>query len=471
MSETRTAGSDGSNTVFATLSGMVGAGNAAGCWYLWKPAVGVTYDSYYQDSRVSIRAESETTYSLSTDGGKTISLRQYNPRWQSGRYYDAAGNAIASAGAANVTGLPVQVFFDPGVRAAQTTNNPNTNTNTGTDNTTTADQWTRGTDGSTDVWVSESGMVGKAVPGPWVWVVYKPTAGITYQSHYGGKTVSVQALGNGVYLLDVNGVQSRRVYDARWSGADFYTSTGAPAGSAAAAIASSGKDLSPAFFTPGPLAPNTNTNTGTDNTTTADQWTRGTDGSTDVWVSESGMVGKAVPGPWVWVVYKPTAGITYQSHYGGKTVSVQALGNGVYLLDVNGVQSRRVYDARWSGADFYTSTGAPAGSAAAAIASSGKDLSPAFFTPGPLAPNVTPPITPPVTPPITPPVTPPITPPVTPPITPPISTFPTGPGTGPYVPIPKTDQVVPIPGETPKSAGGVGKIALAALAAWAMFNS
>ena len=332
MSETRTAGSDGSNTVFATLSGMVGAGNAAGCWYLWKPAVGVTYDSFYQDSRVSIRAESETTYSLSTDGGKTISLRQFNPRWQSGRYYDAAGNAIASAGAANVTGLPVQVFFDPGVRAAQTTNNPNTNTNTGTDNTTTADQWTRGTDGSTDVWVAESGMAGKAVPGPWVWVAYKPTAGITYQSHYGGKTVSVQALGNGVYLLDVNGVQSRRVYDARWSGADFYTSTGAPAGSAAAAIASSGKDLSPAFFTPGPLAPN-------------------------------------------------------------------------------------------------------------------------------------------VTPPITPPVTPPITPPVTPPITPPISTFPTGPGTGPYVPIPKTDQVVPIPGETPKSAGGVGKIALAALAAWAMFNS
>ena len=56
---------------------------------------------------------------------------------------------------------------------------------------------TTGTDHTSDVYASPSGMVGKEINGKWC--LFKPPVGVTYETDYAGTVITVQNLGDGTY--------------------------------------------------------------------------------------------------------------------------------------------------------------------------------------------------------------------------------------------------------------------------------
>ena len=239
MPEQYSQSSDGRTDVYTSPSGMVGAGNANQCWALWKPQPGIRYKSAYLGHTIETQASDYDAYWVSIDGA-TPSLRRYDSRWLTGRFYDASGQPIISAESAAVPGTPAQVFMTPGAQIVATTNEAAT-----------PDQWTKSSDGRTDVYVAESGMAGVVVGG--VWAMFVPPAGVTISSHFNGHTVTVKNNGDGTYQLEstASGVNSRRAYDSRWLTSAWYSSTGVGATTRDAALAMGSAQVSNAYYTPG----------------------------------------------------------------------------------------------------------------------------------------------------------------------------------------------------------------------------
>lgn len=217
--------------------------------------------------------------------------------------------------------------------------------------------WARATDGSTNIFPSESGMVG--VPNSRaVWATFVPPETVRYDAEYGGKTISVANLGNGKYELTVNGVTTIREYNSRWFAAPFFDAAGGPVVS----IESASVPGNPAtiYSTPGRLletAPTVTTGAAPTQPPQSVQWTRGSDGSDAVWCGESGMVA-AVNSRGFWCAWKPAIGVTYQSHYGGDTIAVRNENNANYsFVQDNGNPTIRVYASRWRAGAWYDAAG------------------------------------------------------------------------------------------------------------------
>ena len=222
--------------------------------------------------------------------------------------------------------------------------------------------------------------------------------------------------------------------------------------------------------------------------------TTGTDHTSDVYASPSGMVGKEINGKWC--LFKPPVGVTYETDYAGTVITVQNLGDGSYMMNSGGVTRRHQYVGQWrSMYPYWDAQGASKGSPEQCTAPG--DPVQAYFVAGPvLAPGQSasleagaqntpqtgtqPPVTPPgqnTAPPPLPPVT-------TPPRStglPPVSTPGGGGGGGGAALPPPTYQQLPpttadFPAENlPASDGGGGmsgaiKWGLAALAALTLFK-
>jgi len=215
----RAEGSDGSTGIFATPCGLVGTPGPSGAWYFWLPQIGVIFDAEYWGMRVTISRDSGNTYLYSPDGGASMSSHQYAARWRGSPYYDVSGAPISSPADATDTRDPSQVANNrmlelgpanvPDVAPPPGAGSPN------------PDMWTRGTDGSTDIYPSPSGMVGK-INASGAWVMFVPAAGVTYDAQYWGMRVSLLNNGDGSYMLAVDGQRSAHVYADKWEPGQYY---------------------------------------------------------------------------------------------------------------------------------------------------------------------------------------------------------------------------------------------------------
>jgi hypothetical protein len=194
--------------------------------------------------------------------------------------------------------------------------------------------------GETDIYASPSGMVGKLVNGRWV--TFTPPIGVIYASEYPGLSVEVTNMGTGHYHLKLNGEDSDHDYAGHWESATYFDAAGNAI--ARPELATVDGDPQDPYWTPGPLV------------TIAKSTTSGTDGSTNIFASPSGMVGIITPGG-LWLCYAPPIGVTYTSKYWTEEVQVTNEGGGAYTLVWNGVRSTRAYADRWRTSKYYDAAG------------------------------------------------------------------------------------------------------------------
>lgn len=276
--------SDGSTDLYASPSGMIGA-EINGVWIMTIPPDRRVYRTNYAGTSVVI-SRYGNRYSLQMPGIPTADrMREYDPRFLSAPYFDAAGNPHQTPATVQVGGDPQALFFTPGpVASGSTTTSPATTgpavtttiveTESGQEIVTTVtpgtpdnqnatvapgqESWTRSTDGRTDVFFSDSGMVGgivRTVGGSDIWALWMPTVGVVYESFYLDGLIKGTNYGDGTYQLDADGVNARRRYASRWQPGKYYDSNGNQIASASDARIA--RDPGPAFFTPGPIVPGT----------------------------------------------------------------------------------------------------------------------------------------------------------------------------------------------------------------------
>jgi len=269
-----TSGSDGSTDLYASPSGMVGA-EINGVWIMALPPERTVYRTNYAGTNVVI-ARYGDRYSITMPGVAVADrLRRYNPRFLTGQYFDARGNAHASPATVQAGGDPDPIYFEVGPAANSggvgtaneqtiigtteagdivSTVTPGTPDNQNATIPPASQSWTRSSDGRTDVFISDSGMVGgivRTVNGADVWALWMPTANVTYESHYQNGTIKGMNYGDGTYQLEADGINARRRYASKWVPGAFYDSNGNRITSAAAAQVA--RDPGPAFFTPGAI--------------------------------------------------------------------------------------------------------------------------------------------------------------------------------------------------------------------------
>lgn len=266
MADTQwTRASDGSVGVFPGESGMVGTPGPGVVWAMWMPRPGVTYSASYWGRELSVKNLGTGNYEL-TKNGVTFLVR-YSSSFRAGLFYDAQGNPIASADAARVKGDPSQIYFQPGdiienlgtsevARPVQPPTppaqapTPSKPAPTATQPAANAPR-TRSSDGRTDVYAGDSGMVGVYDQHRHVWALYMPAPGVEYVSYYQGGDIALRNNGDGSYWLDADGTRAKRLYAARWKPGVFYDGRGREVSSAAQATATG--DPSDLFFIPGPV--------------------------------------------------------------------------------------------------------------------------------------------------------------------------------------------------------------------------
>ena len=220
-----------------------------------------------------------------------------------------------------------------------------------------SDSWARASDGSVNIYPSESGMVG-TLNSSGYWVIWVPPVGVKFDAEYYGKTVSVTNVGDGRYSLTLNGSVSLREYASKWLQATYYDAEGYAVAGYDAAQAPGEPQVT--YTMPGNVVM-TSAPTGTPPTTPAPvvNWTRSSDGADNIWAGESGMVATTNRGGF-WGAWKPPVGITYQSHYHGETISIRNEGNGTYSYQApNGQTTLRQYAARWANSTFWDARGNP----------------------------------------------------------------------------------------------------------------
>lgn len=258
MSDQWTRASDGSIGVFPGETGLVGSPNAGGFWAMWIPRPGITYSAFYFGREITLKNNGDGTYDM-TLGGVTKRYR-YATRWQTNAIYDAAGNVIASPDAASVPGDPSSIYFQPGyTEGANTSSGLVQQTGSGTTPVNTsnimssASNRTRSSDGRTDVWAGDSGMVGIFNPTRQAWAIFVPPPGIDYLSYYWGADIAIRNNGDGTYWLDADGVKAKRRYAPQWQVGVFYDRNGRQVANADSAVATG--DPADIFFVPGQVAP------------------------------------------------------------------------------------------------------------------------------------------------------------------------------------------------------------------------
>jgi hypothetical protein len=221
-----------------------------------------------------------------------------------------------------------------------------------------SNSWARASDGSINIYPSESGMVG-TLNSHGAWVTWVPPIGVRFDAEYYGKTISVKNQGEGVYALTMQGAVSLHRYLPRWLSASYFDADANPvAGYDAATAAGEPRGLyetageivmtSQPVATPPPVtvAPPVN-------------WTRSSDGRDHIWASESGMVA-AINLRGCWGAWKPGQGITYQSHYHGETIAVRNEGDGSYSYQApNDQTTLRRYADRWGASTYWDARGNP----------------------------------------------------------------------------------------------------------------
>lgn len=230
--------SAGETNVYPSLSGMVGTPNSRGNWVCWKPRVGIRYDAEYMGRRITVENRGDGSYTLIDNG--TTSRRDYDPRWETGVYFDAAGNPVATPEAANVAGPVQQPYFNSGLVMQESS----------------AQAVTRSSDGRRDVWASDSGMAGM-VNARNAWVLWVPAPGIVIESNYGGKSLAIMNNGDGTYALTVAGTTSRRAYSVNWQAGKLYDARGVVVSDPQ--VPNIEMDPVSAFFAPGAVASSTQT--------------------------------------------------------------------------------------------------------------------------------------------------------------------------------------------------------------------
>lgn len=222
--------------------------------------------------------------------------------------------------------------------------------------TTELDPWARGSDGSTNIYPGESGMVA-AVNSMGYWAAWLPDAGVRYDANYYGRDISVTNQGNGTYSLTVDGVASVRQYAPRWVGGVFFDAQGGPVASFEAARYAG--DPLGLYYEAGAIATTADPAPAPGTPTQPEQWTRSSDGAINIWAGDSGMVA-SLNSRGFWGAWVPPQGVTYQSHYGGDTIAVRNEGGSTYSYqDGSGRTTLRRYAARWVGSTFWDATGNP----------------------------------------------------------------------------------------------------------------
>lgn len=414
--------SDGSTDVYASPSGLVGAINGAGFWVCWIPAAGQTFAAQYAGLDVQVMNQGNGTYRLQLSG--VVSHRTYDSRWLASPFFDATGAPVGSLESARAPGLPTQVYYTPGAVVMTTTPGSGNAAQAQTGN----GSATSSSDGRSDVWASDSGMVG-TVDTQGIWQITRPNPGVTITSRYGGETITVQNVGGGEYMLTENGATTRRRYASRFLSSNFFDAQGNPVAQYGATVRG---DPGAVFFTPGDLVqdnarnssgapvvttPGANssapvivqqvlptttttaqtltpgTNAGTSARTApngvriVDDTTQGSDGSTNAWAGDSGMIG-SVNSQGFWAMIKPPARVVYTSFYDGAPIRVSNRGDGTYQLDADGANAIRRYAARWRDGQFYDAAGNAVASHEAARVPG--DPQAMYFTPGPIVTAGTP---------------------------------------------------------------------------------
>lgn len=285
MAEEWTSATDGSQGVYPGEAGLVGTPNASGAWTMWIPRPGVTYSAQYWGRSLSIKNNGDGTYTLTQNG--IVNLCRYAPRWIVGKFYDAAGAEVSSMSAAAAPGNPGQVYFERGlVESTQSTggsaqitpvtvNQSGAQTSQG--NTVTqqsgapdpATTRTRSSDGRTDVYAGDSGMVGMFDTGRNAWFIFMPNPGVDYVSFYWNGDIAIRNNGDGTYWLDADGVKAKRLYSQRWQPGKYYDRNGREVASPSQATAQ--QDPADIFFVPGQIAPDSAATTGQSQVTTTPQ--------------------------------------------------------------------------------------------------------------------------------------------------------------------------------------------------------
>ncbi len=212
-----------------------------------------------------------------------------------------------------------------------------------------------GSDGSTNVFATPSGMVGtpNAIG---AWYFWMPAEGVIFDAEYWGMRVTITRDSGNTYLYSPDGgaSMSSHQYAARWRGAQYFDVAGRAINSPADATDTrdpsqiSGNkflELGPANVPdvaapPGSGSPN------------PDMWTRASDGDTSTYPSPSGMVGR-VNDSGAWYMFVPPAGVTYDAQYWGMRVSLLNNGDGSYMLAVDGQRSAHVYADKWKPGQYY----------------------------------------------------------------------------------------------------------------------
>lgn len=274
MAEEWTSATDGSQGVYPGEAGLVGTPNASGAWVMWIPQSGVTYSAQYWGRALSIKNNGNGTYDLTQNG--IINKCRYAPRWLAGKFYDAAGAEVSGMSAAAAPGNPGPVYFERGlVESTQPTGGsaqivPAGQTVQQTTQGTTMPQHsgapdpattrTRSSDGRTDVYAGDSGMVGMFDTGRNAWAIFMPPPGIDYVSFYWNGDIAIRNNGDGTYWLDADGVKAKRLYSQRWQPGKFYDRNGREVASASQATAQ--EDPADIFFVPGQIAPDSAASTG-----------------------------------------------------------------------------------------------------------------------------------------------------------------------------------------------------------------
>ena len=317
-----------SSQVYASPSGMVGAINARGAWGIWMPLQGVEYVSMYGDGHQhSVANTGDGNYLYSRDN-EAPQLYRYADKWVTGQYFDAAGNVVESFESASASGEPGSIYMRTGRLTANVAPvvpavlPPVVDSSGGASET-----WTRDSDGGVMTWASKSGLIGEQNSAG-IWIMSIPPIGKTYQSSYGGHTIAIRRINEKQYqLITDGGAPVTYDYRDKWKPGKFYDASGRQF-SHASEIARRG-DPENVFQITGevPRAPD-------QGGFESSAWTRGSDGSANVWASLSGMVGIMIS-PDVWVMGMPRTRILYESAYQNREVAIINLNNSEYVARRN----------------------------------------------------------------------------------------------------------------------------------------
>lgn len=237
------------STVYCSASGMVGAINSRGAWAMWIPPEGSDFRSMYGGVTHRVVNVGGGRYGY-TRNEEPAQLLAYAQRWLSSRFFDAAGNPVASFDAASVAGEPGAVYHQPGSVVAS---------GTATTSGGASQSSTRSSDGRSDIWTSLSGMAG-VQNSRGAWVIFLPSRGLVIESTYGGETIRTENQGDGTYTLKRGAAApTRHAYDPRWLSGTLFDARGTPIAQPADANATGDPSV---FFTPGAVIAASGTGSG-----------------------------------------------------------------------------------------------------------------------------------------------------------------------------------------------------------------